>query len=238
MAADGSDTQQQARQRTSDVTGDPLRTVRNLTQNAFLEGFLTRYRTRKIVPYIRPGNVLDFGCGSHFYTLKALQGVFKNAIGLDQLFLGRPPVKHAEGFYSVGSLDDVAGFDFKIDQVVALACFEHFYESELRKVLLHIHASTGPDAQVIGTVPTPRAKPVLEFISYKLRLIDATQIEDHKRYYDLRTLGNLAGSAGWRVDVYKTFQYGMNSLFVFSKHDFSISDIVQRHHESTVDATV
>ena len=121
------------------MSADSLRTVRNLTQNAFLEGFLTRYRTGKIVPYVRPGNVLDFGCGSHFYTLKALQGIFKNAIGLDQLFLGRPPVKHPEGFYSVGSLDDVAGFDFRIDQVVALACFEHFYESELREVLLHIH---------------------------------------------------------------------------------------------------
>ena len=70
------------------------------------------------------------------------------------------------------------------------------------------------NAILVGTVPTPQAGPVLEFISYRLRLIDESQIRDHKVYYDDFWLSAMVGkTTTWKVSSYKKFQLGLNSLF-------------------------
>ena len=73
------------------------------------------------------------------------------------------------------------------------------------------------DAVLLATVPTPWAKPVLEFLSYKLRLIDPSQIKDHEVYYNKTMLENALQGTGWKLDFYKRFQFGMNSFFQLKK---------------------
>jgi cyclopropane fatty-acyl-phospholipid synthase-like methyltransferase len=186
------------------------------TQSALLERPLTWLRTRKILPWICGKIVLDFGCGSHFTTLKSIRHRIKKGIGYDIVFADKPALKVENNLTILGNLTD---FNERVDVCTSLACFEHLekrvFQTELRK----LHQLVSDEGCIIGTVPTPRAKPVLEFLSYKLGLIDKSQILDHKVYYDFDLLRKTIAGTGWTVDQYRTFQFGMNSFFILKKAD-------------------
>jgi SAM-dependent methyltransferase len=191
------------------------------TQRAPLERLLTTLRTNRIKPYIIGQNVLDFGCGAYLRTLRAVSPDGRQRIGIDSVFKNQPPHMTVDQITVVGSFSDLNGYldsqNKKIDCIISLACFEHFETNDLRLVLKELAAVSTPNVTLIGTVPTPPAKPVLEFLSYKLGLIDRSQIEDHRVYYDKETLSDALKDTGWILVEYKTFQFGMNSFFRFSK---------------------
>ena len=185
------------------------------TQHAPLEGLLTRHRTRKILPYAKGKRVLDFGCGAHLHTLRTLKNVATARIGFDRLFAGQPAQKTGDDITLIGCLEEIA--NRQINCVTALACFEHLEPDLFNTTLATLHHFTDEDAIVVGTVPTPPAKPLLEFLSYRLALIDRSQIEDHQVYYDRTLLANTVAKAGWQLDEYKLFQFGFNSFFCLRK---------------------
>ena len=47
-----------------------------------------------------------------------------------------------------------------------------------------------PGGLLVLTVPSWRAKPVLEFLSFRLGIVSRAEIEDHKRYFDRRDLAH------------------------------------------------
>ena len=188
---------------------------KSTSQKAVLERFLTYWRTSKIRPYIQGKRVLDFGCGEHLRTLRAIQPLILQGIGYDILFQGLPP-QEIDAFKIFGSLDQI---EEEIDCVTSLACFEHIEPEFLPEILRNLFKVTSKQGKIIGTVPRPPAKPVLEFLSYKLGLIDKTQILDHKIYYDKSSLKKQIQNTGWKMTHYSTFQFGMNSFFVLEKGD-------------------
>lgn len=109
------------------------------------------------------------------------------------------------------ALEDLPRSDYEV--VIALAVFEHIEPFSLINVLEDLEKVTDRNAMIIGTVPTPTSRTLLEFLSYKLRLIDASQIEDHKVYYDDLWLGQIISRTNWRVTAYRQFQLGLNSEF-------------------------
>jgi hypothetical protein len=117
----------------------------------------------------------------------------------------------------VGSFDDLRAMlkedGLSINCILSLACFEHLEPEHCRQVLKELASIAVKDTILVGTVPTPPAKPVLEFLSYRLGLIDRTQIEDHKIYYDRETLSDMIAGTGWEMIEYRRFQLGMNSFF-------------------------
>ena len=191
------------------------------TQRAPLEVLLTRLRTSKIMPYIEGSRVLDFGCGAHLRTLRAMGDKATHRIGIDSLYKDREPITTDDGITVVGSFADLrtvlSAKNMKLDRVVSLACFEHIETSDLAGILRELATISTDDAILVGTVPTPAGKPVLEFLSYRLGLIDRTQIEDHKVYYNQQTLRAAIRGTGWELSDYRTFQLGWNSFFVFKK---------------------
>ena len=197
-------------------------TNKQTSQNAPLEYFLTQMRTKKILPWVKDKRVLDFGCGLHYSTLKAMGPHCQSAVGFDISF-PKDLIVTKEGFRLVKSLD-LCGSE-KFDCVTSLACFEHLTSEELIDNLHKLADITTRDAHIVGTVPSPSAKPVLEFLSYKLHLIDESQSRDHKVYYDRISLGAVLSKSPWYIAEYSTFQFGFNSLFVFRKkqHDKATS---------------
>ena len=173
------------------------------------------------MPYIKDFRVLDFGCGAHLRTLRAIGGKASHRIGIDSWFKDRKPITTDDGITVVGSFTDLrsvlAEKDLKLDLIVSLACFEHLDSGDLNGVLKELGSIATDDALLIGTVPTPAGKPVLEFLSYRLGLIDRSQIEDHKVYYNQDTLRSAIKGTGWEMTDYRTFQFGWNSFFVFGK---------------------
>jgi SAM-dependent methyltransferase len=181
------------------------------TQDAPLERMLAHLRTRKILAHIDGARVLDFGCGAHLWTLRALGARPRSRIGFDLVFAGQPASTTADGILVVGDLGDVE--PGTIDVIVALACFEHIEPAELPGVLERLAALAASGGRIVGTVPTPPSRPVLELLSYRLGLIDRSQIEDHKVYYDRGHLAAQAARGGWTLRSYSLFQFGLNSHF-------------------------
>lgn len=200
---------------------DSLIASKSTTQRAPLEKLLTHLRTRKVLAYTQDAVVLDFGCGAHLKTLRTIGNRANARYGIDSVFKGRDAFTTPDQISVSGAFSQLSQMlkEHKrtINRIVSLACFEHLEAQELKSVLRELHKVSSDDAVLIGTVPTPPAKPVLEFLSYKLRLIDPTQIEDHKVYYNRRTLENALLGTGWTMQKYRTFQIGMNSFFVFHK---------------------
>jgi hypothetical protein len=155
--------------------------------------------------------VLDFGCGANAWAARTLQPLCQRIDGVEPNL----PASTLHGIQVVPELDLLHQRDYEV--VIALAVFEHLHPRILREVLHKLHSITTTDAVIAGTVPTPLARPVLELLSYRLRLIDPSQIRDHKVYYDDLWLNEILVETPWRLQRYQQFQLGMNSFFVLSK---------------------
>lgn len=82
-----------------------------------------------------------------------------------------------------------------------------------------VHDRLEPGGRLVLTVPSPRAKPVLEFLAYRLGVISEVEIRDHKRYYDRPRLeALLCGPDGPFASMrHESFQLGMNNFVVATK---------------------
>lgn len=173
------------------------------------------------MPFINRAGVLDFGCGIHLRTLRLIGAKARARYGIDSAFASTSAYTTDDGICVVGSFEDLRQALIqdrqKITCILSLACFEHLEPANCREVLKELADIAAPNCLLVGTVPTPPAKPVLEFLSYRLRLIDRTQIEDHKIYYDQGTLSQMINGTGWEMIEYRRFQLGMNSFFRFKK---------------------
>ena len=185
------------------------------SQNGFLEPILTKLRTKKIEDYTKNKIVLDFGCGEKLSTLRHILPRVKEAHGYDILYSGLPVQKTEDNISVYGNLSQI---ESKIEIITSLACFEHLEQDELKIILKDLSKVCTDKAQIIGTVPRPPAKPVLEFLSYRLKLIDPKQIKDHKIYYNKSTLEKILRGTPWTLTKYETFQLNMNSFFVLTKN--------------------
>lgn len=190
------------------------------TQKAPLEAFLRRRRIAQIRQYVQGKNVLDFGCGENAVTLRDLKPLCRLRVGLDIRYRGLPTQNPEPGLFLGGDFSQLQEIQeahgFRVETVISLATFEHLWEYELLEVLHSIRENTSAE-RIIGTAPTPMAKPVLEFLSYRLGLIDKSQILDHKVYYTPAHLTQTVNDGGWRMQTYRTFQLGFNSFFILER---------------------
>lgn len=94
--------------------------------------------------------------------------------------------------------------------VCMLAVLEHLNYpllmlKEIRRVLVK-------NGILLLTVPSHAAKPVLEFLSYKLHIIDEAEIRDHKRYFNKADLLDLSQRADLSLESHSYFQFGFNNF--------------------------
>jgi len=182
------------------------------SQKAHLERFLARQRCNVISPYVHAKRVVDFGCGTNAWNAIAIQNVCQKVDGVDRS-LEKATILNGINLYP--NIGEIQGNTY--DVVIALAVFEHIKPLQLREVLASFHGLTHDQSIVIGTVPSRRSRRVLELMSYRLNLIDRSQIEDHKVYYDDLWMSEIIEDTGWRLSQYRPFQLGMNCFFEMGK---------------------
>ena len=187
--------------------------VTSTTQEAALERFLSLMRSARVKGRSLNRLVLDFGCGCHGWNARRMARHAALVHGVDaSLGSIRQPMPNAILY---PRLEDLPRSDYEL--IVALAVFEHIPPFELVALLDRFYQLSDDNATIFGTVPTPSARPVLEFLSFKLGLIDSSQIKDHWVYYDDLWLNEIVSLSRWRVSHYSTFQMGLNSQFVLTK---------------------
>ncbi|EKD29982.1 MAG: hypothetical protein ACD_78C00197G0017 [uncultured bacterium (gcode 4)] len=104
-----------------------------------------------------------------------------------------------------------------LDIVTSMAILEHLHTPE--QYLKEIYRILKPQGTLIMTVPSVYAKPVLEFLAYRLGVISEVEIRDHKEYYDRSKLKDILKRAGFSEENirHSYFQFGMNNFVVAVK---------------------
>lgn len=185
-----------------------------------LEPLLRRARIAKALPVIRKYPhcaFLDVGCGWEARLLKDVEPYVSRGVGIDR----RVPAVDSDKLMTVrADLEGTLPFEsHTFDVATMLAVLEHLHEP--LRVLAEVRRVLRPHGTLILTVPSPAAKPVLEFLAYKLKLVNATEIGDHKRYYGRRDLRALSEQAGFRMHTHRYFQMGFNSLATLEPEMFA-----------------
>ncbi|MBP9760296.1 MAG: methyltransferase domain-containing protein [Candidatus Pacebacteria bacterium] len=162
--------------------------------------------------------MVDLGCGHRAPLLHKLLtcGMAQRGIGVDLAPTPTPP--HPAIELIQGDLNEPIDIpDIHVDVVFSLAVIEH-----LTKPAIHAREAyriLKPGGVLLLTTPSPRGKPLLEFLAYRLGVIDRREIDDHKYYFNSIELQNLLEYSGFTRSTInaRTFQLGMNNLVVAVK---------------------
>lgn len=171
-------------------------------------------RYAKVKRLIPPGVVLcDLGCGFEGRFLRTLGNAIAGGYGFDQkvdgIRLGNvilTPVKLQDGI-PLG--------DESVDCVTMLALLEHL--DAPAAVMREVFRVLRPDGMVILTTPAPCSKPLLDFLAFRLRVISAEEIADHKHYFSAEEVKELLQATGFIKVRVQPFQFGLNQLAVGTK---------------------
>lgn len=102
------------------------------------------------------------------------------------------------------------------DIVIMLAVLEHLHYPE--SMLQEISRVLKPKGAAIITAPSHAAKPVLEFLAFKLHIVSEAEIADHKRYFNKRDLQQILESIpSLHLERHHYFQCGMNNFAIMRK---------------------
>lgn len=169
-------------------------------------------RCRKFNKYISKDNnmiVLDFGCGENALFLKSIQNKIKKGYGVDKKY----KLKDYKNIEIVNDIKKIS--DNSMDLITMIAVLEHL--DKPLSVISNLYDVLKPGGKIVITTPTPVSKPLLEFLAYKLKIINKEEIEDHKCYYSKDMIMILFEITGFKNVEYKTFQFGFNSFLEAEK---------------------
>lgn len=194
--------------------------IQTQIREPFLEPFLRSMRVRKVLSHIpKDSTVLDVGCGFSGAFLRTISPHIKQGFGVD-FKVNNMTYKNIT--MSRLKFDDRLDFaDSSFDIVTMLAVLEHI-EKE-KEILAEIHRVLIPGGKLILTVPSVWSQPILEFLSYKLKIVNEDEILDHKRYYNRKKLKTaLVQVSGFKKFYHKYFQFYMNNFCLVEKEKISV----------------
>jgi cyclopropane fatty-acyl-phospholipid synthase-like methyltransferase len=179
-----------------------------------LDLFICRWRSRIVRRFLRPASaVLDFGCGHQALFLRGVQGVIRSGVGVDYDATPSRPAANLE-IQNFHFKDRFEFADRTFDHVTILAVLEHIPLDQVSVLFREFHRILKDDGSVLLTTPTPASKPLLEFLAFRLKVISAPEIADHKHYWSRADIAALAARDGFVLEAYHTFQSGLNSFAV------------------------
>lgn len=180
-----------------------------------LEPILRQMRINRIKKYIPSDCFLcDVGCGFNAKFLLSMEPFVKKGIGFDKKVSS---LKSNKIYLKNVGLDKTLPLESEqVNCVTLLAVLEHLeYPTE---ILQECHRILKSGGVLILTTPTPTSKPILEFLSFKLHIVNPVEIADHKNYFNGNQLTHmLKNDCGFDNVIAKTFQFGLNNLVIAYK---------------------
>ncbi len=177
--------------------------------------WLSGHQIRRTVGSLDGKDVGDFGCGFQATYMRTVLDRVRSAtlvdIALADDLKSRPNITAIEGKLP-GVLQDLP--DRSLDVILCMSVLEHLWEPG--QALTHFRRLVRPGGVLAINVPSWRGKRALEFSAFRLGLSPATEMDDHKRYYDPRDLWPSLVTAGFMPHGIRCFRhkFGLNTFAV------------------------
>ncbi len=181
----------------------------------WLDRYLQKVRIRKAGAHLPDfSRVLDIGChqGELF---NQLQHKHLTGTGIDLLIENAKTIADGTVQLIPGSFPAALQTHEQFDAITALAVVEHIPEVDLQDFFCACYAHLKTGGLLICTVPDSKVDSILSMLN-KLALVDGMSIDDHHEFDAMQTIA-LAAKAGFKLLSHKTFQLGLNNVFVFGK---------------------
>ena len=180
-----------------------------------LDKIIAKFRSKEITKNFNLKNkkILDFGCGSNFFELKKRYSNCSKVTLIDKL--GEPFKDGNTEFLNYKDLNDLYDLDKKItnkdyDLIFLLAVIEHLDEPE--NVIKILKKKISDNGTIFITAPGKKSKWILELLAFKLKLINADLVREHKRYYDKLEYDKLSKLANTKIIKFYYFEFGLNTV--------------------------
>ena len=179
----------------------------------WLDRLLRDWRMRVALQHLPAGwRVLDIGTHDGSLFAKAAAG----GVGIDpELVVAtgtRGRTTFVKGMFPSALGEQPAG---SFDAATALAVVEHVPDGELSAWASALAGLLRPGGRLIITVPAPTVDHLLHVLM-ALRLVNGMQAHEHHGFVP-GDLHGLFAAPQWRLALHRTFQLGLNHLFVFER---------------------
>ena len=182
----------------------------------FLDRLLRDWRIREAELYIEPHDkVLDIGAFDTTFFEKLLQKPIAFSLGIDPLLektISNNNFKLIKGKFPE---DIPQGETFNC--ITMLAVLEHIPSDQQKQLSELCYNCLKSEGKVIITVPSPFVDKILWVLS-RLRLVDGMSLEEHYGF-KARDTPKLFSSEHFSLVKHKSFQLGLNNLYVFKRTD-------------------
>jgi SAM-dependent methyltransferase len=173
--------------------------------------WLSQRAIRRALPAIRKLRILEIGCGYHATQLRALSDRMSHGVGLDYTIAPELLSKAGLSFHQGPVEKSLPGLESgSFDVVLLISVLEHLRDAP--GCLESVWRVLRPKGVLLVNVPTWRGQTFLEFSAFRLGLSPATEMDDHKMYYDKRDLWPLLVRAGFPPSSLrlKYHKFGLN----------------------------
>lgn len=181
------------------------------------DNFLRYLRARMIFKLI-PKNktVCDIGCGRNAYFFKKYFSDMKYGFGFDRDI--NPCEDQKIKLQKIDLEEEELPLKAElIDVVVMSAVLEHL-DNPIH-ILREIYRVLKNGGILVLTTPSPKAKAVLEFLAFEMKIISQKDILEHKAHFNPSQIKDLLLSVGFRGNSVKIkyFECGFNILATAEK---------------------
>jgi 2-polyprenyl-3-methyl-5-hydroxy-6-metoxy-1,4-benzoquinol methylase len=176
---------------------------------------LQRWRIAKVAKEIRPGaRVLDIGSADGALFTKLGGRIGPGSLGVDPT-LRRLHVVNGCRLLPGTFPEAIPPGTEPFDVVTMLAVLEHFPPEAYEALRTGCEQFLKPGGKLLITVPSPQVDKILALLQF-LRLVDGMSLEEHHGY-DVSITPDLFPPPTFKLVRRKTFQLGLNNLFVFER---------------------
>jgi SAM-dependent methyltransferase len=175
--------------------------------------WLSALQIRRQIPSFDGKRIADIGCGFHASFVRTVLDRVQRAVLVDVALApdlkAHPKVHAVEGALPAALAPLETG---SLDVVMMISVLEHLWDplgalKELRRLL-------APGGVCLVNVPSWKGKRYLELAAFKLGVSPASEMDDHKMYYDVRDLWPLLVQAGFQPSRISCFshKFGLNTF--------------------------
>ena len=178
----------------------------------WMDRYLQKWRIRQAMRELPPGaRLLDIG--TYDGTLFRLTGA--RGVGIDPELAAVPSIPGVTMVKGLFPEDLPELPDESFDAVTALAVIEHVPEDELPSWAETIARLVVPSGPLIMTVPAPTVDKILHVLM-RLHLVAGMEAHQHHGFQP-SNLDHIFTAPLWQRAKHRTFQLGLNHLYVFER---------------------